>query len=59
MRAVRQWIVTLWQSETWLLVAVLAVGALLLVFGLIAGEVLEGEPLAFRPSRSVRPGWPK
>jgi undecaprenyl-diphosphatase len=69
MRAVRQWIVTLWQSETWLLVAVLAVGALLLVFGLIAGEVLEGEPLAFDrvillafrksgdPAQPIGPAW--
>jgi undecaprenyl-diphosphatase len=36
-----------WRVELWLLVSVLAVGALLLAFGLIADEVVEGGSLAF------------
>jgi undecaprenyl-diphosphatase len=34
-------------SDTWLLISILAIAALLFVFGLIAGEVVEGKPLAF------------
>jgi undecaprenyl-diphosphatase len=37
----------LWRAEFWLLVSVLATGALLLAFGLIADEVVEGGSLAF------------
>jgi hypothetical protein len=33
--------------ETWLLASILAIAALLLAFGLIASEVMEGSTLAF------------
>jgi undecaprenyl-diphosphatase len=47
MQRVWQRIRTLWQAETWLLICVLAIASLLLIFGLIANEVMEGSTLAF------------
>jgi undecaprenyl-diphosphatase len=47
MQHVSQWVRERWQSETWLLVSVLAIAGLLLIFGLIADEVMEGSTLAF------------
>jgi undecaprenyl-diphosphatase len=65
----------LWQrfaisrSENWLLPSVLTIAVLLFVFGLIAQEVIEGEPLAFdrsvmltlrdpaNPSAPIGPQW--
>src|SRR4051794_29510505 len=47
MQHVSPWVMKRWQSETWLLVSVLPVAGLLLVFGLIADEVMEGSTLAF------------
>src|SRR4051812_41771975 len=47
MQHVSQWVMKWWQSETRLLVSVLPVAGLLLVFGLIADEVMEGSTLAF------------
>ena len=41
------WIGKVWDSETWLLVAVFAIAALILMFGLIADEVMEGATLEF------------
>ena len=35
-----------WRSDTWLLITILTIAALLFAFGLIAQEVIEGEPLA-------------
>jgi undecaprenyl-diphosphatase len=58
-----------WEAETWLLVSVLAIAGLLLIFGLIADEVMEGSTsafdryviLAFRsagnPSDPIGPPW--
>ena len=43
----RQGLSRSWNSEARLLVSLLIIAALLLVFGLIAQEVVEGEPLAF------------
>ena len=51
MQRVWQRITTLWHAETWLLVSVLPVTGLLLAFGLIADEVMEGSTAAF--DRSV------
>ena len=51
MRSIWQSIVRSWRAETWLLSSVLAIAGLLLVFGLIASEVMTGEPSAF--DRSV------
>lgn len=57
------------RPEPRVLVSILAVAALLLAFGLIAGEILEGEPLAFdrdiilalrdpaNPSLPLGPAW--
>ena len=42
-----QWIMELRQAETWLLLSLLAIASLLLGFGLIANEVMEGSTLAF------------
>ncbi len=47
MRSVWRSIVRSWRAETWLLSSVLAIAGLLLVFGLIASEVMTGEPSAF------------
>jgi hypothetical protein len=47
MQHVSQWVRKRWQSETWLLESVLAIAGLLLIFGLIADEVMEGSTLAF------------
>src|ERR1700730_15964150 len=56
-------------SESWLLVSVFTIAALLFAFGLIAQEVVEGEPLAFdrilllafrdpaNPSVPIGPPW--
>jgi undecaprenyl-diphosphatase len=40
-------VAALWQAETWLLASVLVIGALVLAFGWLAGEVIEGETAAF------------
>jgi undecaprenyl-diphosphatase len=57
------------QSEGWLLVSILIIAVLLFAFGLIAEEVVEGEPLAFdravmlafrdaaNPSKPIGPPW--
>jgi undecaprenyl-diphosphatase len=37
----------LWHAETWLLVSALAIAGLVLTFGLIAEEVMEGSTSAF------------
>ena len=47
MRSMWRSIVRSWRAETWLLSSVLAIAGLLLVFGLIASEVMTGEPSAF------------
>src|SRR4029450_1792728 len=41
-----QWTVRWWRAESRVLVAILTIGMLVLAFAIIAGEVLEGEPLA-------------
>ena len=58
-----------WRSDTWLLITILTIAALLFAFGLIAQEVIEGEPLAFdrivllafrdaaNPSVPIGPWW--
>jgi undecaprenyl-diphosphatase len=58
-----------WRSDTWLLIAILTIVALLFAFGLIAQEAIEGEPLAFdrivllafrdaaNPSVPIGPPW--
>ena len=47
MRLVFRRISKLWHAEAWLLVSVFTFAALLLTFGLIADEVMEGSTLAF------------
>ena len=47
MRRVWQRSRDLWHAETWLLVSALAIAALLLTFGLVANEVMEGSTSAF------------
>lgn len=47
MRLVWQRVAALWRAETWLLASLLVIGALLLVFGWLAGEVMEGDTAAF------------
>ncbi|MEA2292304.1 MAG: hypothetical protein QOF17_1327, partial [Solirubrobacteraceae bacterium] len=37
MRLVWQRVAAMWRTETWLLASILAIGALLLVFGWLAG----------------------
>jgi undecaprenyl-diphosphatase len=69
MPAVGQRIMSAWRANSALLASVLAIGGLLVVFGLIAEEVLEGEPFAFdrnvllalrnpaNPSDPIGPPW--
>lgn len=47
MRMVWQRVAEMWRTETWLLASVLVIGALLLGFGWLAGEVMEGDTAAF------------
>ena len=46
MRGLLKRISTVWHAETWLLVSVFIVAGLLLMFGFIAGEVMEGSTTA-------------
>jgi len=47
MQNVWRWIRKRWQAETWLFVSVFTIAGLLLIFGLIANEVMEGSTSAF------------
>src|SRR5882672_6340735 len=47
MRGLLKRMSTIWHAETWLLVSVFIVAALLLMFGFIADEVMEGSTTAF------------
>jgi undecaprenyl-diphosphatase len=47
MRRIMNWIREVWGAETWLLMPFLVVAALLLAFGFIADEVMEGATLKF------------
>ena len=47
MRLVWQRVAALWRAEIWLLASVLVIAALLLGFGWLAGEVMEGETASF------------
>jgi undecaprenyl-diphosphatase len=63
------WIAQRWRWENRLLPSLLAISALLLIFGLISHEVIEGEPLAFdrglllafrqpgNPAAPIGPPW--
>jgi undecaprenyl-diphosphatase len=69
MGLLRQGIARARRSEGWLLTSILIIAALLFAFGLIAQEVVEGEPLAFdrtimlafrdaaNPSIPIGPPW--
>jgi undecaprenyl-diphosphatase len=69
MGLMRQGIARAGHSESWLLIFILIIAALLFAFGLIAQEVAEGEPLAFdralllafrdpaNPSVPIGPPW--
>lgn len=47
MRRIINWIAEVWRAETWLLMPFFVVAALLLTFGFIADEVMEGATLKF------------
>jgi undecaprenyl-diphosphatase len=69
MGLMRQGIARAGHSDSWLAISVLSIAALLFAFGLIAQEVVEGEPLAFdrtvmlafrdaaNPSIPIGPPW--
>jgi undecaprenyl-diphosphatase len=69
MGLIKQGIARAWRSETRFLIFILTTAALLLAFGLIAQEVVEGEPLTFdrtvllafrnaaNPSIPIGPPW--
>src|SRR3954468_3764603 len=69
MRSVWGRVADMWRTETWLLAALLAIGALVLAFGWLAGEVMEGDTDAFDrrlldlfrsaadPTRPIGPPW--
>src|SRR5829696_1813534 len=47
MRLVWQRVAEMWRTEAWLLASILVTCALFLVFGWLAGEVMEGDTAAF------------
>ena len=69
MRSVWRRVAEMWRMETWLLASLLAIAALVLAFGWLAGEVMEGDTEAFDrkllglfrsaadPTRPVGPAW--
>src|SRR5664279_2898468 len=69
MGRLRQGIARAGRRESWLLISILIIAALLFTFGLIAQEVVEGEPIAFdravllafreaaNPSVPIGPPW--
>lgn len=69
MRSVWRRVADMWRAEAWLLAGLLAIGVLVLVFGWLAGEVMEGDTDAFDrkllglfrstvdPTRPIGPAW--
>ena len=68
----RHWLMRLGRAEIWMLATIFAVAGLVLAFGHIADEMLEGDATTFDqtillfsappmicPTRSGRPGWKK